>query len=246
MKLLIDIGNSRLKWACLEGTDLHHHGSCTHGDVVNIVAIWGELPTPDGVYCASVASEELLQQLTEQVQQLWTLQLQCLQTNPQCAGVVNGYHQPEQLGVDRWAALIAAHQLAQTPLCVVDCGSAITIDVMDGSGQHLGGYIIPGLHMQMTALQAATANIRLNGEVVNDDVWGQDTVSCMHLGTLDAVVGLIERSRRRLQDSHGDEVTVFITGGDAPAVIPHLDFSLRHEAHLVLEGMAWMVRELGE
>jgi type III pantothenate kinase len=246
MKLLIDIGNSRLKWACLEGTDLQHYGSCTHGDVVNIAAIWGELRTPDTVYCASVASDELLQQLTEQVHQLWALPLQRLQTTPQCAGVVNGYHQPEQLGVDRWAALIAAHQLVQTSLCVVDCGSAVTIDVMDGSGQHLGGYIVPGMHMQKRSLQTATAGIRLDGDDSSDGVWGQDTVSCMRLGTLEAVAGLIERSRRRLQELHGDEVTVFITGGDAPAVIPQLDFSLRHEAHLVLAGMAWMVRELGE
>lgn len=246
MILLIDIGNSRLKWAFMNGEKLYHHGGCALDDVVHLTAIWDELPTPDAVYCASVADENVQYQLAEQVQQRWNLTLQRLQTTARCAGVVNGYRQPEQLGVDRWAALIAARQLATTPLCVVDCGSAVTIDAVDSSGQHLGGYIVPGLHMQMRSLQTSTAGIRLNGENGNDGVWGQDTVSCMRLGTLESVAGLVQRSRHRLQELYGDEVTVFITGGDAPAVIPLLDFSLCHEAHLVLAGMAWMVRELGE
>lgn len=246
MKLLIDMGNSRLKWACQDGTELHHHGSCANADVADIAAIWDELPTPDGVYCASVAAEEMVQQLTHQVKLQWDLAMQRLHTTARCAGVVNGYRQPMQLGVDRWAALIAAHQLVGTPLCVVDCGSAVTIDAMDGTGQHLGGYIVPGLRMQQLSLQTETAGIRLDDGEGSNGFWGQDTVTCMRRGTLEAVAGLVERSRRQLQELHGDEVTVFVTGGDAPAVIPLLEFSVCHEAHLVLSGMVWMVRELGE
>ncbi len=247
MILLLDVGNSRLKWAMQVGERLQHHGSCLHQDrLADMTVIWGELPRPDAVYCASVASAHLSSELTQQVKLLWDLPLQMLQTSSRCVGVSNGYRQPEKLGVDRWAALIAAHQLTGAPLCVVDCGSAVTVDVLDGTGNHLGGWIMPGLHLQQTLLRQGTAAIEDKGAGSAEGIWGRDTGECMSHGSLEALAGLIERARYELSQSQNEDIIVFITGGDAGAVIPLLGFEACHEEHLVLQGVAIMAREQGE
>jgi type III pantothenate kinase len=247
VKLLLDIGNSRIKWACLEDGELHSHGSCTHqGDACVEAGIWGELATPDGVYCASVAAEPLNQWVERRVQQLWGVSLWMLQSTQSCCDVRNGYRQPEALGVDRWAVLLGARELSTAPLCVVDCGSAVTVDVLERSGQHLGGFIIPGLKLQQALLHQGTAAINTAGAADIDDEWGRDTASCLELGSVAAVAGLIEHCLRRLTERMCEPVDLFITGGDAQRVLTMLDFTPRHEEHLVLLGMARMIRELGE
>ncbi len=245
MILLVDIGNSRIKWACLEGERLSYHGSSPHQNESCDTAAWDELPEPDAVYCASVADLGVNHWLAQQVGQRWDLSLQMLQTTDRCAGVINGYREPSKLGVDRWAALIGARSLTPSPLCVVDCGSAVTVDALDGEGHHLGGFIIPGLLMQQELLQRGIAAIKNNSSKGSNGGWGRDTAECMSRGSIEALAGLIERSRGHLQESLGEEATVYITGGDALSVASLLDFEPRHEAHLVLSGMARIIMEQG-
>ncbi len=247
MKLLIDIGNTRLKWAALVDGELSLHGNYLyrqgHGE---LSAAWDELPAPDAVYCASVAAAGVSDWLAQQVSRQWGLEVEMLKTSAHCGGVTNGYHLPHKLGVDRWAALIGAHHLFPGPVCVADCGSAVTIDALDGSGQHLGGWIVPGLWMQRESLLSQTAGISERDIVVPMDEWGRDTADGMQRGALESIAGLIERSRQKLQAQLGTAITVIITGGDAAQVIQLLDFSPQHEEHLVLLGMARMVSEQGE
>lgn len=247
MKLLIDIGNTRLKWAVLIDAALSRYGSCLYrqGDA-ELAVSWGELPRPDAVYCASVAAAEFNDWLAQEVSQRWGLGVEMLETTAECAGVTNGYQQPSKLGVDRWAALIGAHHLLPGPVCVVDCGSAVTVDALDGSGQHLGGWIVPGLWMQRESLLSQTAGINERDTLASANEWGRDTAEGMQRGTFESIAGLIERSRQKLQAQLGTAMTVMMTGGDATQVIPLLDFSPRYEEHLVLLGMARMVSEQGE
>lgn len=245
MKLLIDIGNSRLKWAMHDGERITLSGAWAYqAGTMEQPAIWDELPLPDGVYCASVAADEVTHWVEQQVERRWGSALKRLRTTTKCAGVSNGYRQPELLGIDRWAALIGARQLSPLPLCVVDCGSAVTIDVLDGNGVHLGGYIVPGLRLQQSLLQQGTAAIRNTDDNSGSDGWGRDTASCVNNGALAALAGLIERTRRQMGVSLGEPNQVFVTGGDAPAVLPLLDFSPIYEENLVLLGLARMVKEL--
>lgn len=245
MKLLIDIGNSRLKWAMYDGERLTLPcASAYHAGVMDEPAIWDELPIPDAVYCASVATDETTRWVEQRVKQQWNLSLKLLRTTVKCAGVSNGYRQPEKLGIDRWAALIGARELSRLPLCVVDCGSAVTVDVLDGNGVHLGGYIVPGIRLQQSLLQQGTAAIGNTYDGSRRNGWGHDTATCVNNGALEALAGLIERTRRQIDVSLGESAQVFVTGGDAPAVLPLLDFSPIYEENLVLLGMARMVKEL--
>jgi len=245
MKLLVDIGNTRMKWACLEGGVLRDHGDCAYRELQAASgAEWERLPRPDAIYYASVAGDAVNQAFSQQVRQRWDLSLHRLETGVACCAVHNGYAKPQTLGVDRWAAMIAAHHLCDTAVCVVDCGSAMTVDVLDPEGQHLGGYIVPGLRLQQQALQSGTAAISLTSAEVTTSSWGRDTASGIWRGACEALAGTIERSQRELGETLGVPVTTFVTGGDAVMILPLLKFPVQHIDDLVLRGMAQMLTEM--
>lgn len=155
-------------------------------------------------------------------------------------GVSNGYSEPHKLGPDRWAALIAAHHAQLGATCIVDCGTALTIDVLTADGKHLGGLIMPGLNLMRSALFFHTHALpcKMNLETETDIAsLARDTQAGIRSGTLYAVVATIERviadiaSDRKLR-------TRVITGGDAEHIAPRLAGHYRHEPDLVLQGLA--------
>jgi type III pantothenate kinase len=243
MKLFIDIGNSRIKWLLTDGVKPVEDGWCLHGDYVHAFERI-DVSALDGIYAISVAAEEVGCAALSYLAQRCGRQVTMLETGIACCGVLNGYDVPQQLGVDRWAAMIGARQRFKTPLCVVDCGSAVTIDVLDAEGQHLGGYIVPGLTMQRQLLRQGTAAVDVCSGKSSDMDWGNDTVSCVARGGIEAIAGLIERSHRKLTQHSGEEVVTVVTGGDAAVILPWLEFPAHHEERLVLSGIVQMVREL--
>jgi type III pantothenate kinase len=139
--------------------------------------------------------------------------------------------------------MIAARTLWNTPLCVIDCGSAVTVDSIDANGQHLGGYIVPGLRMQRSLLQEETARVSIAEQARAPSGWGKETSECVSRGIEEALAGLVERSVRQLALELNAEVTTVITGGDGAVIIPLFECEAHYEEHLVLHGMARMVRE---
>ena len=243
MKLMVDIGNTRIKWALHDGDQAVVFGKFMQRDYVN-----GFEQVPEdslqAIYYASVTSPEKEQVLVEYFEKRWGAVAIKLHTSDVCCGVSNGYQQPGQLGVDRWAAIIAARQMFQEPVCVVDCGSAVTVDAIDEGGCHLGGYIIPGLSMQQQLLRHGTAAVDVDDVIVSQSGWGNTTNSCVTHGCAEAVAGLIERSHRQLEHQYGKSVVTVVTGGDAAVILPLLEHQVQHEEHLVLMGMAYMSRTL--
>ena len=243
MRLLIDIGNTRIKWALLKEHELFEQGQCMHAEVTAAFDQIGEHEL-QGIYWTCVAEGKVQQEIQHYVAQRWGRAVTALETSGRCCGVSNGYEQPERLGVDRWAAVIAARQLFQGAVCVVDCGSAVTVDVLDAGGDHLGGYIVPGLLLQQEFLRSGTAAVDVSETQIAGSGWGRNTDSCVVRGSAEAVAGLIERSSRELAKETGGEVTIIVTGGDAMGILPLLGMEAHYEEHLVLQGMAYMIREL--
>src|SRR5690606_16101045 len=101
---------------------------------------------------ASVRGDGFKKVFSSVMTEKWHLQPEFATVTASCAGVQNGYVVPEKLGVDRWLALLAAYTTAAGPCCVVDCGTTITVDFVDRTGRHRGGYIVPGLHLMRDAL----------------------------------------------------------------------------------------------
>lgn len=241
MMLLLDIGNSRVKWGLTRGANLYGFGACPGNDRQRLLAELQKLHKPEAVYFISVADKEFNHWLTELLNEYWNLRPVELYPEKRCCGVLSGYRHPSKLGVDRWAALIASRQLFKGPLCVVDCGSAMTIDAMDGDGRHLGGYIMPGLAMQQRLLKQHTAAIGESGYDVAVEGWGRDTKECLSEGAMQSMVALIERSAIQHAKQMNSKVELVLTGGDAARLQPRLMMDAILEPHLVLKGLLQMV-----
>jgi len=254
--LLLDVGNTCLKWAVLEWgwkqSRLGQYGSCRHGgkDVASSLAtVWSALPVVDRVLLASVAGAGIDDELQSWVKKTWGLQIERLISPATGSGIVNAYADPDRLGVDRWAALIAARQLSAGPVCVVDCGTAVTIDRLDAEGRHQGGLILPGLAMMMQALSSGAE--KLSGDVLTDDVWvtqkvaglAQDTGSALAAGVLTTLVAAIDRVVNDTDRVNGAAACI-LTGGDGAMLLPLLAGQWLHRPHLVLEGMAQIAGEM--
>ena len=246
MRLLVDIGNTRLKWALLED-DIPgpQHALVYRSDKLaeQLTDEWSGLVSPHAVHIASVGQRKVTKALVDWLEKQWACPVEELQAGLRCGGVINGYKRPESLGVDRWAAMVAAYYLVNSAVCVVDCGTALTCDVIDSRGRHLGGVIAPGLEMMRHSLFERTAGIDFNAPSQNDARWGTDTTSCVLAGSIQASIGLIERVVQQLQQELKEPVVTVLTGGDAESLLPRLSLNKRYEPNLVLQGVACMLAE---
>ena len=205
-------------------------------------AAWSSLSTPDRLALASV-SPSLTPLLEHLVRQLWPdIPIHHAVSEAETCGVRNAYTEPHRLGVDRWMALIAARQLTTHPVCVVDCGSAVTIDVLDDKGQHLGGVIMPGLTMMRRALHRNTEQLPFAQETYPLGL-GTSTAAAIHNGTRYALLGAIER----VIASQTKTLQVFLTGGDAETLLPDLKHPVQVNPDLVLQGLAlWLMAQVSK
>ncbi len=247
MILLVDAGNTRIKWASLEMGVLQPGAAilrrCASEDIDALIATRGGMPTPGRLLVASVAGAELCALLTARSRQLWGIEPEFISSQPEGFGVTNAYLEPQRLGVDRWLALIAARRAVAGPVCVVDCGTALTIDVMAEDGQHLGGLIIPGLGLMRHALLVNTADIKAALETASPQsvaLLAKDTHGGVMGGTMYAVIATIDRVVRDLGEEIGGRLTCLLTGGDGGVILPLLstDTVFHHEPDLVLQGLA--------
>lgn len=249
MILLLDAGNSRLKWAMLRNGHFEHGGSLEQtAEAIKefASAAWGHLDAPEAVLVANVAGEPLRRALNSWVKRRWKLNPEYLTASAEQFGIRNAYSEPARLGVDRWLALLAARELFGGALCVLDCGTALTVDVLAQDNRHLGGLIIPGMQLMRDALTGRAEGIR--GQIdqathAQVTLLGTDTGSAVAGGTLYAEVAFIDRVFADLRAELGPQLRCVITGGDAQRLQPLLACRAHFEADLVLLGLARVARE---
>lgn len=244
MILLVDLGNTRLKWALCEKRNKIDASAAEVYAEADIEALltarWGAMQRPDRVVVASVATAAC-EKIAAWTQRVWALAPERVNAERRRFGVTNAYSEPQRLGVDRWLALVAARSKANGPVCVVDCGTAITIDIMDGEGKHLGGLIVPGLQMMRASLLKGTSCIAAAAaEGSNGDIalLARNTCDAVNAGTLYAAIAVIDRITADLAQELNEPLTRFICGGDAPCLLPLLAGEYRHEPDLVLFGLS--------
>ncbi len=247
MLLLIDAGNTRIKWATQEHDDETGHwsasGSVPHAGLATLAQQWQAFKLQH-ILISNVAGERIAAQLTELCAQLQTgsetLRLQWFQSKAQCAGVHNGYRHPAQLGSDRFASLIGARYLfAQQALLVVTCGTATTIDALDAAGNFAGGMILPGLATMAASLAVNTAQLPAVSDVQFARLFADNTHDAIVSGCISAQVGAISRA---LAHCEGPTVRCILSGGAAAYIAPHLPFSCTLQENLVLTGLAVSAR----
>ena len=194
MKILVDMGNSVLKWATVSEGVLSQVKSTGYDNFQEqLKSSWQSLSRPELIMVSCVAHEQQWDEFCQLSQALWSITPERLVSPAKGEGVVNAYQQPDNLGSDRWAVLVAAHALYRKDLCIVDCGTAMTIDLLSANGQHLGGVIVPGAQMMQNSLQANTAVIsKSTPQPKDNDVqqyWGRDTQSGIITGSWQALAG---------------------------------------------------------
>lgn len=248
MQLLIDIGNTRIKWAFDSGSALLHTGEIVHRNKTSAVAteFVSQLnEKPEAVFALNVAGAELEDALQKAVGKQFGLPMQMVNTSGKCGAVTNGYTSIEQLGADRWAALVGAWHQCRRAVIVVDVGTAITVDLVAANGSHLGGIIVPGVDLMRMSLKSDTSDIggfagNSKGPVPGRDWYGRDTLSAVERGTLFCARAVIEQAIEEFAGEDGAPA-VFITGGDAELVVPLISVPVEHRPHLVLEGLRLLV-----
>lgn len=181
---------------------------------------------------------------------LWNLQLQTLcdeleleywfaRSEADSQGLISAYSQPENLGVDRWLAMLALWTRYSAGFVLVDSGTALTLDVVNNRGRHLGGYILPGFKLQRHALLEASENLEiLAGDISSYNLeLGRNTHEAIDHGALASVTALIEKLMR---DTALPSSSLFFTGGGV-AQLHDLVKQGHIEEDLVLQGlsMAW-------
>ncbi len=242
--LLLDIGNTRLRWALDAGGSFIGGGQMVHGGDPQALRL-DELPLPATAAGRIVASCVAGQAIRDAVADWAAAHQQVCEwiVSPAAGhGVVNAYAEPHRLGSDRWAALVAVQRLAPGPACIVDAGTAITVDLLAAGGRHLGGYILPGWHGLVDSVLAQTA---LAAEPLPepDRSPGRDTRTGLANGALTAVCALVESAVERLETELQESVQCVLTGGDSGLLGRHLSIPHATEPALVLRGLAIIARE---
>lgn len=244
MSLLVDIGNSRLKWVFLTDADFSNSHALFHtaSDFDSqLAAQWEALAhSPTKIVIGNVANKVIYNRITVLAKNLWPdIKLVQVKSTAKAFNVTSAYNQPEKLGVDRWLALVAAHQYYRSAACIVDCGSAITVDIIDRQGVHQGGLIAPGINMMKQSLVNNTENLPL---VLEDFplALANKTDAAIYSGILFLIIGMINEVLAQQESP----TKLILTGGDAECIAKHLDHEFLIDKDLVLKGL--MVFAKGE
>jgi len=245
--LLVDIGNSAVKWCTLSADDQlssmeHHYYPINSSALKFFNELWVDLAKPKKIIVACVAKNNVWQALQQSCEDLWSLDVERMGSPKKACGLTNAYEDVERLGSDRWFAMLGAfnEQATATSSLVVGCGSAITLDIIDSEGLHQGGYILPGLAMMKRSLVVDTANVSVDSELSNPSLLpATTTAGCVDAGILLSAVKLIEAVFE--EQSLHNNVRCYLSGGDATLIADLLSIKYVIMPNLVLRGLAHFI-----
>ena len=242
MILLIDVGNTRIKWASVKNGRWLQQGHVAISQVKLLAEQWQTL-VPNQIVGCCVAGQALVSELEALALARFSLPISWLQVTATCCGVTNHYKNIGQgetynttLGTDRWAALIAVHHHYVGHRIVVNVGTAMTVDALTAHGEFLGGMILPGIHLMQFALNTHTA--RLPNTLGQYEPFPKTTKDAIYTGIITALSSAVDTIAHRLTDySQSRDVQCVISGGDAKLVAPYLHYPYQVVEELVLQGL---------
>ncbi len=248
--LLLDIGNTRIKWGVLRNGAINRTGHIAQSKVQEqgLAVLTSKLPRDmDVAFASNVAGPTFATRLSGVIGMHCDCEVHFAKSQREACGVRNGYRQPRRMGVDRWVAMIGAWSEFETACVVVDAGTALTIDVLDEEGQHIGGQILPGFVLMSDALTVQTSDIPPLGKRIPPaasglEIFGSSTAKAVQQGCWSAAVGAVERAITTLR-SIGYEPRVALTGGDASRMLTALGTDTLHRPNLVLQGLARLLAD---
>jgi type III pantothenate kinase len=241
---VIDVGNTRLKWAWLTSTGLSDQQAIVHRDAkpgIWTAAVFDSGQKPTRVLVSNVAGPAMAKTLTQLSRKMFNVSAEFVTATQDYHGLTNGYLDPALLGADRWLALIGAWTRVRSSLCVVDAGTAVKVDSVDTNGMHLGGLIVPGIHMMRESLMNKTSDIARAAEHSTPSLAGilaNNTIGAVSRGAVFALAGMADRAAEVIEQSTGVKPKLFITGGDAGMITGTMRSHGEIVPDLVLQGLA--------
>ena len=242
--LVMDVGNTRLKWAWLTSTGLSDQQAIVHRDAKPAIwtaAIFDAGQKPTRVLISNVAGPAMAKTLAQLSKKMFQVNVEFVTAAHDFHGLTNGYLDPALLGADRWLALIGAWTRVRSTLCVVDAGTAVKVDSVDANGMHLGGLIVPGIHMMRESLMNKTSDIAKAVEHSTPSLAGvlaNNTIGAVSRGAVFALAGMADRAAEVIEQSTGVKPKLFITGGDAGMITGTMRSHGEIVPDLVLQGLA--------
>jgi type III pantothenate kinase len=237
MHLLIDLGNTRFKWALASPGTIHARGAFAHtgGSIASeLEHEWTALPAVQRICVASVAHLGLDTEIETFARQRFGVVPQFLRSPAVALGVRNAYAEPHRLGIDRFLALAAAHATPRAQV-IVGIGTAMTLDALDADGTHIGGWIVPSPALMRDAVLARTARVGVADGHLTD--FADNTADALHSGSLHAASGAVERFSANAARRFQTWPAVVLTGGGADELAPLVPGAERRP-DLVLDGLA--------
>lgn len=239
MKLLLDLGNTRLKWALHQQGHWLAHGAVGWDENLDAALTEGlsAWARPATILAASVADSAREALTATVVTRLCARPIDWRRSPAAACGVRNAYAEPQRLGVDRFLAMVAAHARGGGPYVLAGVGTALTLDALTADGRHLGGMIAPGPALMRQSLLNATAKVRMDspGQILE---LADNTTDAVASGCWLAAVALIERFAHQATAALGAPPALCLGGGDAEQLLPLLSLPAHLTHNAVLRGLA--------
>ncbi len=241
--LLVDIGNTRVKWATLRGSRLGPARALAHGGAAAAFdKLLRRAPRPERIVAVNVGGRKLERALESAARRRWKLRPVFMRSTRRMAGVTTGYEDVWRLGADRWVSAVGAHALSRgRDVLVVSVGTALTVDLVTAAGGHRGGAIVPSPSTMVWSLLSGTHGIRRRangGRASTRKLFAADTASALAAGAQFAAAAFIDRAVREAARLLGRRPLVLLTGGGADGLRRHLQTPVRRVPDLVLRGLA--------
>lgn len=238
--LALDVGNTRTKWGLADQSGWVAYGAAAHSAQEELLTSWERLQNPGRIIGCNVAGAMRASPMAA----YWRkrgVAVTWIHAGARSCGVSSLYEQPDQLGADRWAALIGAWSKIHGPCLVVSGGTAMTIDALDDQGRFIGGHILPGRRLMLESLIAGTHVLANGGGLVKD--FPRNTADAMASGIANALAFSIEKALHRLESVAETQPVCLLTGGDADWLAGLLHVKSVIEPKLVLAGLIKMAEE---
>lgn len=238
MKLLVDFGNTRLKWATFANDRFVPGGVFAHADLdlaETLRANWSALPRPAALLVASVAAPSREAELAAFARERFDLAAEFLASPRRALGIDTVYVKPERLGIDRFLSLAALHAQRARAQVLASVGTALTLDALDADGHHIGGLIAPSPALARHAIATGTA--RVGDADGHFTTFADNTADAVHSGALLGAVALIREFHAATEQRLAHDVALTLTGGGASELLAHLP-TAESRPNLVLRGLA--------
>jgi type III pantothenate kinase len=250
MMLLIDIGNTRLKWAQFANDRLGEQSAITHAELTReqlIAPIIATSAPPERVLIANVGGARIGDLAAQCVRDHWGVEAEFVHSTASAGGVRNAYREPAKLGVDRWMAIIGAYAIEKRAVCVASVGTAMTIDAVDAGGRHRGGVIVPGPDLMVASLFRNTSEIAWRAQQGESTagLFADNTRGAVEQGAVHALAALIERAFATLGQEVGEAPALILTGGASSRFEGLLYSPFSVVPDLVLQGLAVAAKDSG-